>query len=51
LHYDFLSEVYLKKREAAQQNPSTININFQITPENLADFIKAVNKLKKAGIV
>jgi transcriptional regulator with XRE-family HTH domain len=50
LHYDFLSEVYLKKRETANQNPTTINIHFQIVPENLADFIKSVNKLKKAGI-
>jgi transcriptional regulator with XRE-family HTH domain len=51
LHYDFLSEVYVKKREANNQNPTTINIHFQIIPEKLADFIKFVNKLKKAGIV
>jgi transcriptional regulator with XRE-family HTH domain len=51
LHYDFISEVYLKKREAAQQNPSTININFQVSSEKLADFIKNINKLKQAGII
>ena len=28
LHYDFLSEVYLKKRETNNQNPTTINIQF-----------------------
>jgi len=51
LHYDFLSEVYIKKREAASQNPTSINIHFQITPDKLADFIKSVNKFKKAGLV
>jgi transcriptional regulator with XRE-family HTH domain len=51
LHYDFLSEVYLKNRENNDQNPTIINIHFQIVPEKLADFIKSVNKLKKAGIV
>ena len=51
LHYDFLSEVYIKKRETSHQNPTTININFQIIPENLAEFIKSVKKLKSAGII
>jgi plasmid maintenance system antidote protein VapI len=51
LHYDFLLEVYLKKREAANHNPPTININFQVTLEKLGDFIKFINKLKKVGIV
>ena len=51
LHYDFISEVYFKKRENADQNPTTINIHFQIVPENLADFIKSINKLKKTGII
>jgi transcriptional regulator with XRE-family HTH domain len=51
LHYDFLSEVYLKKRDAAQQNPSTINIHFQISSDKLADFIKNIDKLKKAGVI
>ena len=51
LHFDFLSEVYIKNRECAQQNPTSININFQITSDRLADFIKSINKFKKAGIV
>jgi len=51
LHYDFLTEVYLKKREIENQQPNTININFTITSENLAEFIKAVNKMKRAGVV
>jgi predicted transcriptional regulator len=51
LHYDFISEVYLKKRAASNQSPTTININFQVTSEKLADFIKSVNKMKKAGIL
>ncbi|MCL1849981.1 MAG: helix-turn-helix domain-containing protein [Bacteroidetes bacterium] len=51
LHYDFLSEVYLKKRESSNQNPNIININFQITSTNLGDFIKSINKLKKADII
>ena len=51
LHYDFLSEVYLKKREINNQNPCIININFQITSVNLGDFIKSVNKLKRVGII
>jgi len=51
LHYDFLKEVYLKKRETENQQPNTINIHFQISLENLGDFIKSVNKLKKAGVV
>lgn len=51
LHYDFLTEVYLKKRETENQEPATININFQITSEKLADFIKSINKLKKEGII
>jgi len=51
LHYDFLTEIYLKKRETENQNPTTINIHFQVSLENLADFIKSVNKLKKAGII
>jgi transcriptional regulator with XRE-family HTH domain len=51
LHYDFLTEVYIKKREAADQNPASINIHFQITPDKLADFIKSINKFKKAGIM
>jgi len=51
LHYDFLTEVYLKKREENDQNPTTININFQVSMGNLGEFIKSVNKLKRAGIV
>jgi transcriptional regulator with XRE-family HTH domain len=51
LYYDFLSEVYLKKRESNNQNPTTININFQITSANLGDFIKSINKLKRVGII
>ena len=51
LHYDFLSEIYLKKREAANQSPNMINIHFHVAPEKLADFIKSINKLKKAGII
>ena len=51
LHYDFISEVYIKKREAEIQSPSTIHIHFNVTPDKLADFIKSVNKLKKAGII
>jgi len=51
LHYDFLTEVYLKKRETENQNPTTINIHFQVSLGNLADFIKSINKLKKAGII
>ena len=51
LHYDFLTEVYLKKRETENQNPATINIHFQVSLGNLGEFIKAVGKLKKAGIV
>jgi len=51
LHYDFLSEIYLKKRESNNQNPTTINIHFQVASEKLADFIKSINKMKKAGII
>ena len=51
LHYDFLSEVYLKKRDKQNQVPSIININFQINTDKLGDFIKSVQKLKKAGII
>ena len=51
LHYDFLTEVYLKKRDIENQAPSTINIHFHVSPENLAEFIKSVNRLKRAGIV
>jgi len=51
LHFDFLLEVYIKKRETVNQTPTTINIHFQIASENLADFIKSINKLKKAGLV
>jgi len=51
LHYDFLTEVYIKKREVSNQNPTSIHINFQITSDKLADFIKSINKFKKAGIV
>jgi len=51
LHYDFLSEVYLKKREATHQHPTTINVHFQVVSEKLADFIKSINKMKKAGII
>jgi len=46
LHYDFISEY-----KDEQQNPAVINIQFQIVPENLADFIKAINKLKQSGII
>jgi len=51
LHYDFLSDVYLRKRETNNQNPTTININFRIVTDKLADFIKSINRLKKAGII
>jgi len=51
LHFDFLSEVYLNKRNTKNQNPNTINIHFQIASEKLGDFIKSVNKLKKAGMI
>jgi predicted transcriptional regulator len=51
LHFDFLSEVYLNKRDSANQNPNTINIQFQVVVEKLADLIKSINKLKKAGII
>jgi transcriptional regulator with XRE-family HTH domain len=45
LHYDFISE-YRDER----QNPTVINIHFQITTEKLAEFIKMINRLKEAGI-
>ena len=51
LYYDFLSEVYLKKRKNADQSPTTININYKITTDNLGEFIKSVQKLKSAGII
>jgi len=51
LLYDFLSEVYIKRRDKHDQNPTTININFQIVTDNLGEFIKSVKKLKKAGII
>ena len=51
LHYDFLSEVYLKKRDTNNQNPTTINIQFQIATANLGDFIKSVKRLQKAGVI
>jgi len=51
LHYDFLTEVYLKKRDTNNQNPTSINIQFKVLSENLADFIKSVDKLKKAGVI
>ena len=51
LHYDFISELYLKKREAQQQNPNTISIQFQITTDKLGEFIKSIKKLQKAGVV
>ena len=51
LHYDFLSEVYLKKRDMENQNPTTINLHFQVVSDKLADFIKNINKLKKAGLI
>ncbi|MCL2246354.1 MAG: helix-turn-helix domain-containing protein [Lentimicrobiaceae bacterium] len=51
LYYDFISEVYIKKREISSQNPCSIHVHFQIATENLADFIKAVSKLKKAGMI
>jgi transcriptional regulator with XRE-family HTH domain len=51
LHYDFLSEVYLQKREANNQNPYIINVNFQIASDKLGDFIKSINRLKRAGII
>ena len=47
LHYDFISE-YLKERE---ENPTVINIQFQVVAENLAEFMKMINKLKKAGVI
>ena len=50
LHYDFL-EIYLKNRDAENQNPTTINIKFQLISDKLSDFIKSINKLKKAGII
>ena len=51
LHYDFISEVYLKKRNNENQNPTSIHIHFQIASDKLADFIKSVDKLKKAGVI
>jgi transcriptional regulator with XRE-family HTH domain len=51
LHYDFLTEVYLKKRKTENQEPATININFQIASDKLAVFIKSIDKLKKARII
>ena len=51
LLYDFLSEVYIKRRDKHDQNPTTININFQIVTDKLGEFIKSVQKLKKAGII
>jgi transcriptional regulator with XRE-family HTH domain len=51
LHYDFLSEIYLKKRDTANQHPLTINIQFQVVADKLAEFFKSINKLKKAGII
>ena len=51
LHYDFLAEVYLKKRILDNRHPNTININFTISCENLGEFIKAVDRLKRAGVV
>ena len=51
LHYDFLSEVYIKKRDKQNQNPTTININFQLVSDKLGEFIKSVQKLKKAGVI
>ena len=51
LHFDFLSEYYIKKRENMNQNPSIINITFQVKYDKLAEFIKSVNKLKKAGVI
>ena len=51
LYYDFLSEVYIKKREALSLNPTTVNVNFQIVTDNLGEFIKSVQKLKSAGII
>ena len=40
-----------KKRENMNQNPSIINITFQVKYDKLAEFIKSVNKLKKAGVI
>ena len=47
LHYDFIAE-YLRERE---ENPTVINIQFQVVAENLAEFMKMINKLKKAGVI
>ena len=51
LHYDFISELYLKNREETKQNPTVINIQFHIVNEKLADYIKTINRLKKAGVI
>ena len=51
LFYDFISEVYIKSREKLNQNPNTINIQFQLVSGKLGDFIKYVDKLKKNGII
>jgi transcriptional regulator with XRE-family HTH domain len=51
LHYDFITEIYLKTREDEKQNPTVINIHFQIAVEHLSELIKAINRLKKAGII
>jgi transcriptional regulator with XRE-family HTH domain len=51
LYYDFLSEVYIKKRKASGQSPTTVNIKFQIVTNKLGEFIKPEQKLKKAGII
>jgi len=49
LHYDFLQS--LKSGEVEKQNSTIINIQFQIVAERLADFIKQINRLKKAGLI
>jgi len=51
LHYDFLSEVYIKKRDKQNQNPNTINIIFQLPSDKLGEFIKHVQRLKKSGLI
>ena len=51
LHYDFLSEVYIKKRDKQNQNPNTININFQLASDKLGEFIKYVQRLQKSGLI
>jgi len=50
LHYDFLTEFYLNKRESSTGH-NTITIQFHITADRYSDFIQIIKKLKKANII